>query len=138
MMTGKQGGFTLLEAIVAMVLLATSGIALFSWMNSILTTTHRLAEVNTEDSLRRSASEFVHLLNPMLQPKGQIGLGSYSLSWDSRQLEEAQRFEKEIYKNLYRIGLYDVRVVVEQGGVRRLEFHQLQTGFRQIGQIEDL
>ena len=44
--TRQQRGFSLLEAVVSIVLISTTGLALFSWINSNLISLGRVQETN--------------------------------------------------------------------------------------------
>jgi len=61
---GAQQGFGLLEALVAMVLLATAGTATFAWVNVNLDTVSRLQRRDTEDALRAQLAAWAQTLNP--------------------------------------------------------------------------
>lgn len=59
-----QKGFGLLEALVAMVVLATAGTATFAWINVNLDTVNRLQRRDVEDALRVQLAAWAQTLNP--------------------------------------------------------------------------
>ena len=85
---GRRGlpdprGFGLLEALVALVLIAATGLALFSWVDTNLAEAHRLRERDAASRLQVSAVEFMGSINPTSEPRGQRALSSMSLSWEA-------------------------------------------------------
>ena len=106
-----QRGFTLIEAIVAMVLIATTGMALFGWLNSNIITLTRVQENNAESAATQNALDFIATINPMLQPEGKAPLGAYSLSWQATPSTEPRDGAGYPYGiGLYQLALYDTRV----------------------------
>ena len=81
-----MAGFTLLEAIVALVLLTTAGLALFSWMNASFDGLNRIEQSNIRAAAELNALEFMKTVNPMERPDGQIKLGTVDVKWRSRPL----------------------------------------------------
>ena len=71
----RAGGFTLLEAIVAMVVMATCLLALYGWLSTNTISLNR-AQVqlrSVEDA--RTALSLIDTVNPMSEPAGQRGIG---------------------------------------------------------------
>jgi general secretion pathway protein I len=86
---GPASGFTLLEAIVAVVLLSTAGLVLFSWINASFDSLRRIEQSNARAAAELNAMEFMKTINPMDQPEGRIKLGSVEVAWRATQLGEA-------------------------------------------------
>jgi len=82
----RQAGFTLLEAVVALTLLAVVGSALLAWLGTGFRSLERMNEVQRRIDATRTGLAFLEGLNPMLQPSGSAALGSYRLDWESRLL----------------------------------------------------
>jgi general secretion pathway protein I len=78
-------GFGLLEAIVALALLASAGIALFSWINTNLLTANRLQDIEAEARLKLAAVEAMAQVNPMQTPQGEAVVGTLSLAWTTQR-----------------------------------------------------
>jgi general secretion pathway protein I len=74
-------GFGLLEAIVALALLASAGIVLFSWINTNLLTANRLQEVEAEARLKLAAAEAMAQINPLRTSQGDMVVGEISIAW---------------------------------------------------------
>ncbi len=107
----QQHGFTLIEAIVAMVLIATTGMAMFSWINSNLITLNRVQETNAESAATANVLDYMNTINPMLQPEGEADLGAYRLSWKSAPSVEPRDGAGYPYGiSQFQLGLYDTQV----------------------------
>lgn len=134
----KQSGFTLMEAIVALVLLATTGMALFSWINSNVITLHRVQTSNAQDEATLNALQYINSVNPMTQPQGQADLGSYQLKWTTEQLTEPRDgagYPTGI--SLYQLAMYKTRVDVQHtGGAPWFDFSLQQVGYRRVREIK--
>ena len=79
----RQKGFTLLEAIVALVLIGSAGMALFSWINGNYISLSRIRDVNARSEATVNVLEYMDRVNPMLTPDGVAPLGAYSIRWRS-------------------------------------------------------
>jgi general secretion pathway protein I len=104
-------GFGLLEAIVALVLIASTGLALFSWVDTNLAEASRLRERDAASRLQVSAVEFMGSVNPSAEPRGQRDLARMSLSWEATaQGPEAPGIGFTGLPTDYRLQLYDTAV----------------------------
>src|SRR3546814_8834150 len=74
-------GFTLLEAIVALVIFAMGAFALYGWLSTNLITLER-ARVGSEALVvRQSALELLRDVNPMRDPSGERDAGALRVQW---------------------------------------------------------
>lgn len=109
----KQRGFTLIEAIVALVLISTSGMALFGWVNTNIMTLARIEAINSENEATLNVLEYMNGVNPMLTPEGQADLGAYRLRWRSETSTEIRDGANYPYGiSLYQFALYQTKVTV--------------------------
>ncbi len=83
----RQHGFTLLEAVVAIAVLALGGSALYAWVNSNLKTLQRIDIITERASLISSATELLSTIDPLEQPEGSIQLGDSIVSWTTSAAE---------------------------------------------------
>lgn len=126
-------GFTLLEAIVAMVLIATTGIALLDWVNNNLMNLNRIQAMQQRNEATRSALAFLDNLNPLEKPEGSQTLGIYTFSWQSQLVEPAKdgvSFTGDM--GYYQLGLYDLNITITINNQFITQFTVRQVGYKQI------
>ena len=137
MQTRKQLGFTLIEAIVALVLIGTTGMALFSWINNNIITLNRVQEINAENAATTNAIEYMNSVNPMLKPEGKADLGSYLLSWkveSTTDPRDGANYPSGI--GLYQLVLCQTKVTVKkQGGQYWFDFSLQQVGYKRVREL---
>ena len=107
-----SAGFGLLEAIVALALLAGTGVALFAWINQNLQAASRIRLHEQESRLLLSAQTLVGTVNPLQTPIGRLEVGGVSVAWESELVEPA-RDNATFSEGLggpWRLGLYRLQV----------------------------
>ena len=86
-MTQKQAGFTLLEAIVALVIMAAVIVPLLSFIGQMARSLHIAAESNERSFAEQAAVALLDPVNPMVEPQGELALDNdVSVSWTSEVL----------------------------------------------------
>ena len=80
---GVSHGFGLLEALVAMAVLAVVGTTLFSWVNQSLATASRLQQLDAEAQLRLTGQALAAGIDPLQQASGLRDVGALQLRWTS-------------------------------------------------------
>ena len=130
----SQQGFTLIEAIVAMVLIATTGMALFSWINSNLITLNRVQEANAESAATTNVVDYLNTVNPMLTPEGEAQLGDYQMRWKANASTDPRDGAGYPYgTSLYQLALYQTQVQVQKAdGQPWFDFTLQQVGYKQV------
>ncbi len=126
-------GFTLLEALVAMLLIATIGMATFDWINSSLGSLGRVQAHHLRQQAIRNALAFMEQVNPMEHPTGERKMGPYSIRWESRLTEPAK--DGSGYPagiSLYKLGLYDTHIRIDINEKNIAEFDLRQVGYTQV------
>lgn len=133
----KQRGFTLIEAIVALVLIGTTGMALFGWINTNIITLNRVQEINAKNAATLNAVEYMHNINPMIAPQGQANLGSCRLFWKAETTEEPRDGANYPYGvSLYQLGLYQTRVTIQKpDGQFWFGFTLQQAGYKKVREL---
>ena len=136
-MRQSQRGFTLIEAIVALVLMATTGMALFSWINTNVMTLGRVQSSNARDAATANALQILHNANPMETPQGEVKLGTYSVKWKAEALTEPR--DGASYPSgigLYQFVMYQTHVDVKtEDGKDWFDFKLQQVGFKKVRDI---
>ncbi len=103
-------GFSLLEALVALVVLAGAGMALFAWINASLVSLRRVEEANARNEAIANVVEYLQMVNPMLTPRGSAKFGTYEIEWNASPTTATIDGSGYSGVSLYRLGLYDTVV----------------------------
>lgn len=127
-------GFTLLEAIVALVIFAMGAFALYGWLSTNLITMQRARAGSEALVVRQSALELVGDVNPMLNPSGEREAGALRVQWTSTPLEPPKRGRVQIGgPSPYMVGLYQMVVNVRLGNRDIGQFSMRQLGYQLSG-----
>jgi general secretion pathway protein I len=130
-----QRGFSLLEAVVALVILASAGWALFSWVNASIVSLRRVEDANARSAATSNAVEYMQTVNPMLRPEGRVDLGDYRIGWTSTLITRVMNgsdFQRG--PSNYDLALYDtvVRAYQGEGDLLWFEFKLKLVGYKQM------
>lgn len=130
----RQMGFTLLEAIVALVLISGAGLALFGWINGNIMSLTRMHDVNARSEATINILEYMDRVNPMLTPEGTAPLGAYSISWRSTAISnitDGAGYPRG--QSLYQMALYGTTVSVSSAGDQAwFELKLQQVGYKRV------
>lgn len=125
-------GFTLLEALVSMLLIATVGMVSFDWINSSLENMERIEAHHQRQQAIRNALAFMETVNPAENPSAEIKMGTYTVQWNSQSVEPTKDGAGYPFGvSLYRIGLYDMHVKVNINDKEIAQFDVRRAGYRQ-------
>ncbi|WP_028024851.1 type II secretion system protein [Enterovibrio calviensis] len=102
-----QKGFSLLEAIVALTLLAGAGMALFSWINNSLVQMQLAGAYNQADQAILSAKTYLNTQDFNAKKEGVFSSSGVDVYWKATQVAEEKRgAEGSNYNlNLYQVSL---------------------------------
>ncbi len=104
----RQQGFALLEAIVALVILAGTCMALFAWINASLVQLQR-AELYVEAGPAvASASQYLKTVDLSQRPEGTFSSGNVSVDWRARPLEQDVTRSANFGGSNFLLSLYEV------------------------------
>jgi general secretion pathway protein I len=130
-------GFTLLEAIVAMVVFSLGAFALYGWLSTNMITLDRIRLRQEQEVAFASALDLVRRSNPMLAPAGQRDVGDMTVTWRSKPVEDPKPSVDQSGSNgIYMIGLYTVYVRVTRDGRPIGNFYVRQIGWKQTRKVE--
>ncbi|MDR1647328.1 MAG: hypothetical protein LBR88_04740 [Zoogloeaceae bacterium] len=126
-------GFGLLEALVALVLIAGVGFSLLGWVQQNLETLQRLRQHYAEQEIRRQILNWSAALNPMERPEGELILGSTRFIWSSEQQGEIRpQSGYPAGMGLYDIALFSVTIqAYREGQTAPLTETLTRIGYRQ-------
>ncbi len=128
-----ERGFTLLEAIVAMVLIMLVGLTLYSWISTSVISLQHVRDTEMKVVSEDSALALLRTINPMQKPQGAIQVEGLRIRWNAQLLYPA-RSGAGYYRgiSLYRIGLYQVHVEVHNIQGKAYSFETRMVGYKQI------
>ena len=138
-MPRRTRGFSLLEVIVALVLLASTGVALFAWISQNLAFAARLRDTQLAARLMDDARALVSTVNPLLQPEGLRTAGTLTVSWKSSPLQPVRGTQTMVpgVTGPWQAGLFtlDVSARDAQNGANA-RFDLVQVGLKRLGPSE--
>lgn len=135
-----QRGFTLLEAIIAIAVLAVGASGLYAWVNTNLKTLQRVDVVTERASLITSATELMQAIDPYEQPEGRVMLGESTISWrTAKPAYEASMRTRDGAVGVNGMGLVRATVEIHSGDSDRLvaQFEMWLLGVRQTRDVAD-
>jgi len=125
-------GFSLLEVLVALVLISILGTTLFSWLNTNLININRINHANRQVMHKDLLLEYVSLINPMQTPQGEEAIGAYRIHWESAIVNPVSqgRFVTGFISKS-KIGVYQItlQLIENETGEEVTQIELLQTGF---------
>jgi general secretion pathway protein I len=127
-------GFTLLEAIVALAVLAAAGLALFAAMAQAMQMLQRAEHARAVDAAMRDAIALSERIDPLDRKGGELALDPYVVRWAARPVEPVRdNVTGFLQPGLYQVGLFDVRLDLWRDGriersidVRRAAWKQVR------------
>lgn len=133
----RTAGFTLLEAIVAMTIMATCLLALYAWLSSNTIAVSRAAAQTRALADARSALAVIESIDPLAEPSGQRVTGPLTVRWQAHEAAPtAVGIGQAGFPTLFDFTLYDVDVQVLRGDVAVKEFRVRRTGWKQARSSE--
>lgn len=133
-------GFTLLEAIVAIVIIGACLIPLLGFISQATLQLQRAGDANARSIAQESILNFLETLNPMAQPTGRIILGGLTVDWTSEVIVPANTSVR-IGAGLpqFSVGFYRVNVVAARGnGPGWFTFSARKVGYQRLNSTDML
>lgn len=132
-------GFSLLEAVVALAILASAGLAMFAALTQSVQMVGRAERAREVDLALRNALAWVERINPMESPEGEQELGAYRLRWQAQPVEPPRDGATGyLQPGLYQVGLYRMQLGLWRDGVLERDVLLTRVGYRQVRQPEAL
>jgi prepilin-type N-terminal cleavage/methylation domain-containing protein len=112
------GGFTLIETLVALVILSAVLMGFYELLSTVLNSARHVGDASIAFDRKANELELAAALNPMAYPQGSFELGRYRIAWTSRPLT-APRESTAFFEGAgpFTVALYDVQLTapVETG-----------------------
>ena len=133
-MRRHSAGFTLIEALVALVILGGAGMALFTWINASIVSLRRVEDANARNDAMANAIEYMQAINPMATPTGRAELGAYAVEWTATAA--TPRVDGVGYpagQSAFELALFDTRVRASRlGDSAWFEFQLTLVGYNKV------
>lgn len=127
--TDGQAGFSVLEAIVAMAILAAVMLPLLAVQGQLAQSAQAVARADTRTALQRNTVAYISALNLDQAQTGDTRIGSVDLEWRASAVEgPAPTWAGPGDPGRYLVTLYEVEVVgrdAESGRIHRFRFNAL-------------
>ncbi|WP_298579453.1 prepilin-type N-terminal cleavage/methylation domain-containing protein [uncultured Luteimonas sp.] len=136
-----QAGFTLLEAIVAMVIMATTMLALYAWLGSATIGVQRARSVAQGLADARVALAVIEGINPMDGERGSRDVGDLTVRWSAETIADRRAGVTSAgVAAPYDFALYDIEVETLRDGRQTYAFNVRRAGWvaTQVLSIDDL
>ena len=132
----RQSGFSLLEMIAALTILAIGSGVLFSWLGQ---TTGQLTRFQLQEKAslaRLQAIDFLSAQNPAVVPEGKQSFDGFSMEWKSEPVTEVREsISPSGGLGLYQVSLYQVQVsAFDRSGQAWFQFPIKLVGYKQVRQ----
>lgn len=130
---GKQRGFSLLEAIVAMVVLASASMAFYGLFNTNLITLTRVQEVSREVPLVEQALENLQAMNLTGEASGEFEIDDAEVIWKAELVEPYRQSQNgRGFLGYFQLGLYTIDFTVIDRGTTLGSYSFRAVGYEKV------
>jgi general secretion pathway protein I len=133
-MSEKEHGFSLVEAVVALVILSASGIALATWFSLSMENLIRLEEKQRSQLVLDNLFEYFSTLQLKEEKKDeQLDIEDYDIVW-SATLVEPEQVGRSLAGTIsnFDLALYRIEFTIKKGQVEIGQFQTKKTGFKKV------
>lgn len=135
----KQRGFTLLETIIALVLISSVGMALLSWVHNNILNLQQVRNANERNQAIRNTLSFMDTINPSLTPSGEHQLGMFFIRWQATLVDgpkDGVTLEGKI--GYFQLALFDNNITILKDDQILTQFTLRQVGYQQVRTPEEI
>ena len=128
-----ERGFTLLEAIVALAVLAAAGLALFAATSQAMQMVGRAESARRLDAASRDALARLEAIDVVAESRGRFEAGGFDAEWRAEPVEPPRPNSTGFLEpGLYEVGLYAVRLELREAGRIERTLDVRRAGWRQV------
>ncbi|MFT7222412.1 MAG: general secretion pathway protein I [Candidatus Azotimanducaceae bacterium] len=128
----------MLEAIVAMTILATSGVALFSWFSASYEGLIRLEEIHEKQQLMDDLDAYFSTLNVRGEQRQEIKVNGFDVIWESTLADSMQQGRNGSGGlSNFDLGLYDVNVSIVKNDREIGDYEMRLVGYQKVRNVND-
>lgn len=112
----RQRGFSLIEAMVALTILAGATLALFGWINTSLNQLNRAGFYTEASPALNSAVQYLNTVDLAARPTGSFSSGRVRVDWQATPIEQNMGRTPDQGGGNFLLSLYDVQLTLELAG----------------------
>lgn len=112
----RQQGFSLIEAMVALTILAGATLALFGWINTSLNQLNRAGFYTEASPALISATEYLNTVDLASRPTGTFSSGRVEIEWQATPIEKEVGRTAEQGGGNFLLSLYEVQLTLRLNG----------------------
>lgn len=125
-------GFTLVEAMVALVIFSMAAMGIYSWINTNLISLNRVVVVAESEFVVNSVMERLKLVDLRHESDGLFDVAGYQVRWRAELVEQwKQGLSPRGTLGIYDLGLYQVIFDLNKGGQVVATYSYRQTAWYQ-------
>ncbi len=133
----KVRGFTLLEAIVALVIFSMAAIGIYGWINTNLITLNRLAEVAATEQVLNSSVERLKLVDLAQETKGRFNVNGYWVDWNADLVEPWKNGVTATgAMGIYDLGLFTISLSFTKDSREVANYQYRQAAYKQVREFK--
>ena len=124
-------GFTLIETIVALVILSTAVVVFYNFLSTALNSANRVEAASIAYDRHMNALALASSFNPMDLPQGVLDLGTYHIQWSAQLLGNVRQSSRyPAGTGIFKIALYRITLTFPDDNqiapitVTRLGYHR--------------
>ena len=126
----RQKGFTLIEAIVALVILSGAMLVTFAWTENVLRQSEKVVHRLDANKILKNFLADLDAMDDIEAGENFAQVGDYSLAWKSEMVDEAPGVLSNGVKSNFDLSLFSVEIEIRRGAEMIAIYNTRKTAFR--------